>query len=324
MTTRCSLATCFDPEVVGCKVGELNLGNCANWCAPSSAQESESSDSNELSSTRFPWTGNALGEADLAFLTGHCNPRLIAIMGAESAGKTSLLAALYLLLGRGIHPPAGTFAGSLTLEGWENIAASLRWSSPQGPSFPPHTSSGTGRQPGLLHLTMSLSGTNAQLLFADAPGEWFSRWAVHRDAADAAGAKWLATSADVLLVVADSNALTGEQRGIARSRLFELLRRTGAESGGRPTALVWTKSDVTVSSTMVSAVHDMADRTLGAHQVFHVSMHPKVGYEGINQGQGLIELFEWLLTVRDKCLPVISRGLAERELFNLHVGAHRD
>lgn len=295
----------------------MDLGNCTNWCVSVAAPQAEGSNSSEVRCTRFPWTGNAFGGADLAFLSGHSKPRLVALLGAEDAGKTSLLASWYLLLGRGIHPPDATFAGSLTLEGWENIAASLRWSSPQGPSFPPHTSSGAGRQSGLLHLAMSLRGAITQLLFADAPGEWFARWAIHRDAADAAGAKWLTNSADILLVVADSTALAGAQRGVARARLFELLRRTGAERGRRPTALVWTKCDVPVAQAMASAILDMAKTTLGEHQVFHVSMHPASGQELHNQGQGLIDLFEWLLAVKDQTFPVSPAGLPEREIFSL-------
>lgn len=317
MNKRCSLEACFDPDVVGCKIGEMKIERCPHWCAnvESSTTESPSKDVEE--GIRFPWTGNALGAADLTFLSGHARTRLVAIMGAEAAGKTSLLAAWYLLLSRGVRPSGASFAGSLTLEGWENIAASLRWSSPQGPAFPAHTASGTGRQPGLLHLAISNSGSKSQLLFADAPGEWFARWAVNRDALDAAGAAWLASLSDVLLVVADSSALAGEQCGVARARLFELLRRVGHERAGRPTALVWSKSDVTPSEEMVIAVKNMADRTLMEYKSFNISIHRSEDSERSGSGHGLEELFSWVVSVTERPLPVPVATSPSGELLKI-------
>lgn len=295
----------------------MELNSCEHWRIGRAPESDSNAESSSITGTKFPWTGNVLGSSDLAYLSGTTSARLIAIMGAEDAGKTSLLAAMYLLLGRGVRPAKASFAGSLTLEGWENIASSLRWSSPQGPSFPPHTSSGAGRHPGLLHLKMADHIGQSHLLFADAPGEWFARWATHCDATDAAGAKWLESVADVLVVVADSSALAGPGVGVARARLFELLRRVGAVRGGRPMALVWTKSDVNVAEATVLAVQEMANRTLGPHQVFRVSMHPPASGEPRNQGQGLVELFEWFLTVRDQGLGDSVATPSGHELYKI-------
>jgi hypothetical protein len=305
MNKRCSLEACFDPEVVGCKIGEMKIERCPHWYANAESVATESPSAKVEDGIRFPWTGNALGAADLTFLSGHARTRLVAIMGAEAAGKTSLLAAWY------------SFAGSLTLEGWENIAASLRWSSPQGPAFPAHTASGTGRQPGLLHLAISNSGTKSQLLFADAPGEWFARWAVNRDAPDAAGAAWLASLSDVVLVVADSSALAGERCGVARASLFELLRRVGHERAGKPTALIWSKSDVNPSKEMVEAVKNMADRNLVEYKSFSISIHPSEGSEQSDGGYGLAELLSWVVSVTEQALPVPVATSPGRDLLKI-------
>ncbi|WP_115228550.1 TRAFAC clade GTPase domain-containing protein [Iodobacter fluviatilis] len=271
---------------------------------------------------RLPWTGNAMGALDIGFLAGKARTRLVGIFGAADSGKTSLLGAWFLLLARDVSPEAVSFAGSLTLEGWENIAGSLRWNATHGPAFPPHTSSGAGRNPGLLHLSLQVCDARRDILFADAPGEWFSRWAVRRDAEDAAGALWLSDTSDVLILVVDSEALSGASRGVVRKNLFSLLRRVGAERRGRPIALVWTKSDVNVDEQMRLSVTQAADLSLGRYSTFNVSMHPAKGQRPHNRGQGLIELFEWALTVAESTFDKQVESDPERELLRLVGGVN--
>lgn len=301
MHKRCSHANCHAPEVT-CAVGELNFERCKHWCTSNGEDAPDASKPvTEAAGIRLPWTGNAFGSSDVSFVAGRSSARVVAVMGAESAGKTSMLAAWYLLIHRGHRPGSLAFAGSYTLEGWENIAASFRWSSPRGPAFPAHTSSGTGRHPGMLHLAMKPpGGARQELLFADAPGEWFTRWATNKEAADAQGAQWLSDAADVLLVIADSEALSSPQRGAARSRLLELLNRVGAERRGREAALVWTKCDKKVPAAIASAVRAAAVEGLGPHEEFRVSVRPKSPAkegESPGLGQGLLELFSWVAKV---------------------------
>lgn len=296
MSGCCSQAACIAPDEVGCLVGESSPHHCKHW-QHNHGPESPDSPGSVEEGARLPWTGNALGSMDIGFLAGRTRTRLVGLFGAADSGKTSLLGAWYLLLGRDICSDGMSFAGSLTLEGWENIAGSLRWDARHGPAFPPHTSSGTGRHPGLLHLALQVQEVRRDILFADAPGEWFSRWAVRRDAEDATGALWLSEASDVLIVVADSAALAGPRLGVARTNLVALLRRVGAERRGRPVALVWTKCDVKVDDQMRQAVTQAADLAFGSYSTFSVSMHSAPGQEPHNRGQGLIELFEWALSV---------------------------
>ncbi len=302
MTKACRHPTCFVPEIP-CALGELQTEACAEW--RSSAGAGSAADAPpQAGHLGLPWTGNSFGLADLTFVAGRSSAKMVGVIGPESAGKTTLLAAWYLLLGRGSRPDGSSFAGSYTLSGWENIAKSLRWTSAGGPTFPAHTSSGAGRVPGLLHLALRPKGGQlADYLFADAPGEWFRRWAIHRDAAEAAGARWIAEHADVLLVVADTEALTGSGRGTARNVLQQLLQRVGDERDGRPVALVWSKADVEISEAMRATVRAAADRYLGAHREFLISVYAhRLGPDLIrpvqDAGDSFLDLLIWITKAR--------------------------
>jgi hypothetical protein len=319
MTRRCAFNGCFAPEL-SCGNGEAKLEDCQHWKSNAEtlgAGEEQNAFTGVSGEFRFPWTGNAMGAADLNYLAGAASTRLLAMAGAADAGKTSLLAAFYLLMARGISPEGIAFSGSLTLEGWENIASNLRWSSPHGPSFPPHTSSGAGRRPGLLHLSLRMPTQCCELLAADAPGEWFSDWATNKQAPQAEGARWLADCSDVILVIADSQALAGAQRGQARKGLVDLLRRVGAEMRERPAALVWTKCDIVVPTDIQASIRDAANRSLGSYTEFHVSMHPGPNTESHNQGQGILDLLQWVLTVPSKGYEFQPDEAPERALLRI-------
>lgn len=319
MTRRCAIKGCNAPEV-SCSNGEVELEDCPNWTAtaePTDAGGEQDASASGNAEFRFPWTGNAMGASDLAYLAGATSTRLVMLAGPADAGKTSLLAAIYLLMARGISPTDVEFAGSLTLEGWENIASNLRWSSPQGPAFPAHTSSGAGRRPGLLHLSLRMPTKICELLTADAPGEWFTEWATNKQAQQAEGVRWLADCSDVLLAIADSQALAGPSRGQARKGLIDLLRRLGAERLGRPVALVWTKCDVPVTAEMKAAIQEAANRALVDFAEFHVSMHPAKNAASQHQGQGIIELLRWILTTSSGGYEFPRDELSEGALLRL-------
>lgn len=321
MSPLCSQAACIAPNELGCMVGEASPQQCKHWHNSGDALDKTAVAETE-ESARVPWTGNAMGAGDVGILAGRTRTRLVGVFGVSDSGKTSLLGAWYLLLGRGIGPEGVSFAGSLTLEGWENIAGNLRWNAAHGPSFPPHTSSGGGRHPGLLHLNLQVRSTRQDLLFADAPGEWFSRWSVRRDAEDAAGAAWLSGAADVLLVIADSHELAGPKLGTARTNLVALLRRVGAERRGRPVALVWTKCDIAVDAQMREAITRAADMVLGNYETFSVSMHAAIGQEPHNRGQGLLKLLEWVVSVHEGLYPRQELPHPEKDLLQIVGGVH--
>jgi hypothetical protein len=293
--SECSRETCFVPDTT-CDLGFLDRSRCPAWSAqPSSLPV----DGKTLDDVLLPWSGNALGLADISFLAGRAKPLTVGIVGPHNAGKTTLLAAWYLLLGRGLLlGPGRKFAGSCSLLGWENIAGGLRWAPGLQPTFPPHTTSRAGRAPGLLHLAVRDDAAEFRdYLLADAPGEWFKRWALNRDAADAEGARWLAEHADAFILIADREALSGQDAGSARGALQLLTQRLSAEYGTRPVALVWTKADIETNSAIEGAVRETVNNRIPDALEFPVSIiSPDTTAKGT--GTGLIELFDWVLNVR--------------------------
>lgn len=238
-----------------------------------------------------------MGEADLNFISAKIKPIIVGIIGPESAGKTTILGAFYLLLGRGaLTIGSSYFSNSYTLAGWEAVATSLRWKPGHPPSFPPHTPSTAGRAPGLLHLGFRRDdGSLRDLLFADAPGEWFQKWAINEQAADAEGARWIAQHADVTLLIADRQALAGPKMGAARNDFQLLAQRALAETRGQRLALVWTKGDVEVAPAMAAQIRKAVTADSSSVPEFTVSVCP--GRE-VDPAEGFRELFDWILSTK--------------------------
>ncbi|WP_341774822.1 TRAFAC clade GTPase domain-containing protein [Burkholderia contaminans] len=265
---------------------------CPEWLRVSKGEAIAPLDSDQM---LLPWSGLAMGESDLNFVSGRIKPITVGIVGPESAGKTTILGAFYLLLGRGaLATGSDTFSNSYTLAGWEAVANCLRWKPGQPPSFPPHTPSGTARAPGMLHLGFRRAdGSLRDLLFADAPGEWFQKWAINRQAVDAEGARWIARHADVTLLIADREALAGHKMGAARNDFQVLAQRAVAEARGRRLALVWTKGDVDVAPSMEGQIRKAVASTSSSVPEFTVSVYPR---GEVDAAEGFRELFCWVLS----------------------------
>jgi hypothetical protein len=212
---------------------------------------------------RVPWSGSALGLADLFVLSSRARHLLIGVLGAHDSGKTTLLTANYLKILESGMLAARSFSGSWTLGAWESLAAWMRFQGKREPSFPPHTPRGTGRVPGMLHLALRADDAGFRdVFFTDAPGEWFTRWAVKEDAPDAEGARWVVEHSDAFLVVADCKRLSGEGRASARNELRQLLERLGNHAAGRPVALVWTKREHTVPEGIRRSIMEALEANL--------------------------------------------------------------
>ena len=215
-----------------------------------------------------------MGLDDAAFIAARSAPRVIGVIGAHNAGKTTLLTAWYLLLNRGMRLPHRLFAGSNSIGGWENLAHWLRWPpNGNGPGFPPHTPIGDERAPGLLHLAFRRDdGLLEDVLVTDAPGEWFERWAVKRDDPGAEGARWTVRHADAFLLVVDCEELAGPRRGTARSQTIDLAKRLADEASNLPVAVVWAKSDVSITPQMRNTLEAAFSSALPGYQNFEISI----------------------------------------------------
>jgi hypothetical protein len=310
---QCPVATCFTPEAT-CALGHLKLTDCPEWTGSGEKDAAVPESSDEII---LPWSGAALGRTDVGFVAGRAKPMMVSLVGPENAGKTTLLAAWYLLVGRGVPiSDRHRFAGSFTLSGWEAVARSLQWAPGSPPEFPAHTSTRGGRGQGLLHFAFREDDERLRdYLFTDAPGLWFQKWAMNEEAGDAAGARWIFERADLFLLLADCAALSGQERGSARSAIQVLARRVGASRRGRPVILVWAKSDIQLPAEIEKSVRDAVKSQIPDMEEFSVSMRAQPeGDEG--RGVGLTTLLEKVLQFRrlKQTLPS-ARGDSSDPLF---------
>jgi len=248
MGGKCSHPGCPDPDNIGCNVeGHNKLSDCKHY----NKEETIAEENQQIEDDyyRIPWTGNTFGLMDLNYLTASSKPILIGIAGVAGAGKTTFLASLYCLLRQGKKIGGYSFSGSLTLIGWENIAWYLSWKNIGNIQFPPHTTSNSERMPGLLHLALkNEKGEKIDLVFTDAPGEWFDYWRNNVNSENAKGAKWIHDNCNAFLLFADCEMLAGKKRGSAKLQIKSVADRLFENIENRPFGLVWSKSDVSVSA----------------------------------------------------------------------------
>lgn len=220
-----------------------------------------------------PWNGVTAGTADLAYVASRGRPRIVGVVGAHDAGKTTFLSLFYSLLLKRTHAAGRMVAGSFTLTGWEAIASPMRWPADGAPGFPDHTTTHSSRQPGLLHLALrETSGLLSDVLFTDAPGEWFTRWASNSEFPDAEGARWVADHSDVFLVFVDSARFnTTTKLGAARSAYYSLIERVAGVAGRRPVLMVRSKSDVEILKTAHQQIVTAQQRTLPGAAWYEIS-----------------------------------------------------
>ena len=245
MSQQCQHESCFADTA--CALGHHNRLECEHWVQPDAAAPRPEPESDTAD---IPWNGYALGRSDLAILAGRGQPVVVGLVGAPGSGKTTLLAFLYMwLLERG-EIPGWSFAGSWTLGAWESLVQPSRWRAEPPPSFPPHTSS-TGRVPGLLHLRLrDEEGLVRDVLFTDAPGEWFTVWAKAPNHEGASGARWVIEHSNVILLLVDSGALSDAKTlPQARRATRDLTERLGALASHIPLGFTWTKVDVEPAAT---------------------------------------------------------------------------
>jgi len=247
--TACVRETCWAPDTA-CVLGQEP---CEHLVAKSTVE-----DAKVAGGPALPWSGQPLGLADLPAVAATGRQRLVAVVGAANAGKTTALAAHWLAARRGGARYGRAFAGSYTLHGWQRIARHLQWVPYGSGGFPPHTSASSDRSPALLHVAMNTGDGAVNILYTDVPGEWYRAWAY--DAAAAPGAAWIAERADVFVVIADSAALAGAERGKARGDYEALAERVATVAQGRPVVPVRSKADIDVQTPVSDHIDDLNQR----------------------------------------------------------------
>lgn len=315
MAENCSKDDCY-PDETGCNHEGCNvLTDCQFYKKEVGLSISEEEIKDNFY-VRVPWTGNTMGLQDLNFLTSTTSVILIGVTGVASAGKTTFLATLYCLLRQGHKIGNYQFSGSLTLTGWENIAWYLSWNTHNDIQFPPHTSSNAGRIPGLLHLSLrNEKGEKKELIFTDAPGEWFGHWIMNKMDANAAGAQWVHEFADAFLLFADCETLSGTQLGKARQQTKLVADRLKHDLKNRPLGLVWSKSDINLDEEVKKQISNhIQNSPIPNYQEFETSARNETNTD---LQLNILESISWILDAlsgETNNLPQLQR-FSPKDLF---------
>lgn len=297
MERKCKHRDCYVPET-SCVMGWQEPKQCEHWPRNTEVTGEAPTASANAERITVPWSGGAMGLSDIEFVAARGAPRVVAIVGPHDAGKSTFLATLFLLLLRRGAVESFLFASSCSLLAWEHVAAHMKWLGSEPPRFPPHTTAFQGRTPGLLHLGFRREdGDLRDLLFVDAPGEWFQQWAFNREAPGADGARWVASHADVFVLFADCAALAGEKRGEARVVLKQIIDRVHSEQNNRPVFLVWSKSDIKIKPEVRRSIEEASER-FGQVTEFHVSVMPLPPDNEVNE-QAFLDTLQGILALPD-------------------------
>ncbi|HBE67808.1 MAG TPA: hypothetical protein DDW52_06635 [Planctomycetaceae bacterium] len=322
------VSQCTDEDCV--KLGECTLGNrdrtqCKNW--KREEQEDDPEQTVETPSSA-PWHSDALSGNDLNLLSVHRRPHLVALIGPHNAGKSTLLAATHLSMLRTPAIGEWDFAGSLTLLGWAKIINKMQYprDSDCPPGFPAHTPISADRVPGLLHYCFrhQESGKLRDVVFTDAPGEWFKQWAIHHDDTPYPGATWIADHADSFLFFVDSAELAGSEAGTARLLIESLSGRLAQIRNGRPVAIVWSKCDNEIPDEIRTQVSEILDRELpdAFRSEFAINATEELDQQALQQR--LNSILEFLNTPTEQTIdfqtefPAVETG----DRFLCYRGAH--
>lgn len=292
----CDRPDCFVQDTHQCAAGHMKASKCKHYIGQDDS-DCNGQINQESDDEGFPWTGRPLGTTDLRFISATRRPHIVGIAGAADAGKTTLLCLLFLNLYRGRILENFNFAGSFTLIGWENIAQNMQLNAGEIIQFPPHTSS-SGRSPGLLHLrTIDDKNQLQDSLLTDASGEWFSAWTSNPDDERAEGAQWVASHADRMLIIADTEALTtGSNQGASKRALEFLIRRVQHNFGKKNVALVWTKTDLKRPKALKDAIESLFTSCFKAAPIFDTSVPDESSSSDDTTLTQLTELFSWAFT----------------------------
>jgi len=273
MKDKCAQPDCGVPEGLSCEIGHTELAECPNFRKANADEPIPGSIDVNVQDLgqRLPWSGRALGLSDLMLASARSSPTLVGLIGPYSAGKTAFLTSIFVHFAASGAVGPFEFAGSYSLEAWSQLKHYTEWPSNNGPSFPPHTPDSADRVPSLLHLALRVQAQAIQdILFTDAPGEWFTRWIQNQLAENSRGARWIADHASHFLFFVDRAALAGEHVGRARQDTLALARLLSEQRRDRPIVVIWAKSDLKCAPDVEAVIREKLLKFFGAHQSFEV------------------------------------------------------
>jgi hypothetical protein len=268
----CDNSDCTIGTTGRCLLSHADLAACPHFHAAGEpvvvmdevrAEVPEPTKSVARGSARTFHPGIELGLSDAAALMGGRYGHIIGVLGTTGVGKTTFLTSLYLMASRGVLSDDYRFAGSATLQGFEDRARGLReWvKGALHPHMVDHTVLADPRQPGLLHLALR-EVANARerfdLLLTDLPGEW-TEHLIH-DASYAGRLEFL-RRADGIVLVVDGPVMLSNARHVELQGMRHLGDRLVNEVGiskDTPVVVLISKGDE-IDMKEPAAAKDLVD-----------------------------------------------------------------
>ena len=314
MKGACDRSDCSVKDDLPCEMGHDRSEDCPHFKAVTSAgvEGNESTVTDDTEGHRLPWTGRGLGLNDIGLASARSPAQLVGLVGPYNAGKTAFLTAMFSHFSRTAVLDDHAFAGSFSLQAWSRLKKFTTWPAAQAPMFPPHTPDSSERAPGLLHLAFRRRQELIRdLLFTDAPGEWFTRWMRNHAAEEAKGARWIAEYASCFLLVVDREGLAGPDVGLVRQNTLALARLISEHRRGRPVATVWTKSDGPCDEEIEAPVRARLSEFFDDHPTFNVSV----------DDVGCLRVLAFLLALQNPASQPFGRRLSGTTSAFLAYGA---
>jgi hypothetical protein len=282
--------------------GEVASGLAAAGVVPEDDPERQGT---EKSGGRKFHLGNELGAEDAAEIMRARYSHVIGVLGSSDAGKTCFLSSLYLMASGGTLPAPFEFAGSFTLQAFEDRARGLReWHDGQLPlQLADRTLLSDPRQPSLLHLAIRESGElrrRFDLLLTDLPGEWTDKLVLH--ASNAQAFRFL-QRADGIILVVDGTVLKSNQRHVEVQRMRNFTERLANDvnvSRDTPIVILVSKSDE-IDMQMPAAANELMLHVRGlGYQVTAISAASFSRNPGeVKSGTGVLEAVRTILAYPD-------------------------
>lgn len=329
----CEKPDCTVAATGMCLLSHANLGDCPHFQSGESAGEVVGPETEpaatgpelpivEKKSGRTFHLGAELGVEDALEVTSARYGHLIGVLGSTDAGKTCFLSSLYLMASGGTLPAPYQFAGSLSLQAFEDRARGLRqWKGGQLPNqLVDHTVLSDPRQPSLLHLAIRESNAERRrfdLLLTDLPGEWTDNLVLR--ASHAQSFRFLQRADGIILLVDGTMLMSDTQRHaeLQRMRYFtERLANDVNVSRDTPFVILVSKSDE-IEMQMPPAASDLCDYVAGlgfpATKISAASFSRKP--ETFKSGTGVFSAIETVLSYQ------ASSKSAASESTNFEPGA---
>lgn len=270
MRKKCSQSGCTAPKGLCKEFTSQEYQTCSYWNQAEHKEVVVEKSSKGIVTT-IPWSGLALQPSEIELFSHRSSPKIIGIIGAAEAGKTSYLGMLYTLLFNGKRFNHWDFAGSFTLIAWETLAKYLKVKSNGKVDFPEPTPSNPDFY-SLYHLALRNEEQFHDILFADSSGEVFTQWAnnIHDDNAE--NARWIYQNSQAFIFFIDCEAVI-EDRGRAKRKIVQLAGQVAAQLNDRPIVVVWSKADKIdeIRPNIKKAIEEVVERLLPNAEIIQIS-----------------------------------------------------